>query len=110
MVLPRALDLKGWKQNSLVVVDTVAKTFRYTYEYYFLKHISHFVKPGSKRLQTSGNFNNLLAFVNPDKSVVVIAQNETETDKKINVKAGDRFFSLLLKANTINTFLLSKVE
>ena len=31
----------GWAQNSLVTVDTEAKTFRYNFEYYLLKHLSH---------------------------------------------------------------------
>ena len=33
----------GWAQNSLVTVDTDAKTFKYNYEYYLIKHFSHFV-------------------------------------------------------------------
>jgi glucosylceramidase len=36
----------GWAQNSLVSVDTAAKTFKYNYEYYLMKHLSRFVKPG----------------------------------------------------------------
>ena len=44
----------GWAQNSLVPVDTEAKTFRYNFEYYLLKHLSHFVRPGAKRLDIRG--------------------------------------------------------
>jgi glucosylceramidase len=34
----------GWAQNSLVTVDRESKTFRYNFEYYLLKHLSHFVR------------------------------------------------------------------
>jgi glucosylceramidase len=71
----------GWKQNSLVSVDTVNRAYHYNYEYYLMKHFSHFVKPGARRLETSGTFTNLLAFINPDKSVVLVMFNESDTEK-----------------------------
>lgn len=96
----------GWKQNSLVSVDTVRKTYKYNYEYYLMKHLSHFVKPGSKRIETTGSFNNLLAFVNPDKSIVIVTQNETEADKELHIKIGDKTFNPTLKSNSFNTFFI----
>ena len=44
--------MKNWAQNSLLSVDTTSKTFKYNYEYYLIKHLSRFVKPGAKRLNT----------------------------------------------------------
>ena len=35
----------GWAQNSLVVVDPQTKSYRYTPEYYVMKHVSHYVQP-----------------------------------------------------------------
>ncbi|MCW3089846.1 MAG: beta-glycosidase [Ferruginibacter sp.] len=98
----------GWKQNSLVSVDTISKTYKYNYEYYLMKHLSHFVKPGAQRVATSGTFNNVLAFINPDKSVVVVVQNESDTDKKLQIKLGKQTLSPLLKANSFNTFLIKQ--
>ncbi|MDP4265233.1 MAG: glycoside hydrolase family 30 protein [Bacteroidota bacterium] len=96
----------GWKQNSLVSVDTINKTYTYNYEYYLMKHLSHFVKPGAKRLNTTGSFDNLLAFMNPDKSVVIVIQNDSNEEKKINIKMGDKAINPSLKPNTFNTFLV----
>lgn len=96
----------GWKQNSLISVDTAAGTYKYNYEYYLLKHVSHFVKPGAKRLNTTGAFTNLLAFANVDKSIVVIAQNEGSEEKRIKIKLGNKVLEPLLGPNTFNTFLL----
>ncbi|MFD2939131.1 glycoside hydrolase family 30 protein [Flavobacterium notoginsengisoli] len=96
----------GWKQNSLITVDSLNRTYKFTYEYYLMKHVSHFVKPSAKLLQTTGSFTNILAFINPDKSVVLVVQNETDQDKEVRIKVGEQTFSPLLKADSFNTFLL----
>jgi glucosylceramidase len=96
----------GWSQNSLVTVDEAAKTYQFNYEYYLLKHLSHYVKPGAKRVGTSGAFTNLLAFQNPDKSVVIVAQNEGSADQTVRIKLGQQTVAPVLKANSFNTLLL----
>ncbi|WP_321374811.1 glycoside hydrolase family 30 protein [uncultured Draconibacterium sp.] len=99
----------GWEQNSLVVVDAAKKAYRYSYEYYILKHASHFVLPGAKKLETGGEYNDLLAFKNPDCSIIVIAGNQDETSKKVNIKIGDTFISPVLPAQSLNTFKISNL-
>jgi glucosylceramidase len=96
----------GWSQNSLVTVDETAKTYQYNPEYYLLKHLSHYVQPGAKRLATSGEFTNLLAFQNPDASVVIVAQNEGAQDKKLRLKVGRKLLTPTLKGNSFNTLLV----
>jgi glucosylceramidase len=96
----------GWRQNSLVSVDLQKKTFNYNYEYYLLKHVSHFVMPGARLLKTNGTFTSLLAFVNPDSSIVMIARNDDKSDKKINIKIGSKEINPFLKADSFNTFVI----
>lgn len=96
----------GWRQNSLVSVDTINKTFKYNYEYYLIKHLSHFVKPGAKRLETSGDYDNLLAFVNQDNSVVIMVQNDSAKEKMFKIKVGGKTLTPTLEADSYNTFLL----
>jgi glucosylceramidase len=96
----------GWSQNSLVTVDETAKTYQFNPEYYLLKHLSHYVQPGAKRLATSGAFANLLAFQNPDKSVVVIAQNDHPTPQTLRLRVGGRTWAPALPADSFNTLLL----
>ncbi len=96
----------GWHQNSLVVVDTLTKKYRYSYEFYLMKHLSHYVKPNAKRVNTEGAFNNLLAFINPDKSIAILVQNDSNEVKNVNIKIGDKTINPSLKPNTINTFLI----
>ena len=96
----------GWRQNSLVSVDLQKKTFTYNFEYYLLKHVSHYVMPGARFVETEGTFANLLAFVNPDNSIIVIARNDEKTDKIVTIKVGNKKISPLLKADSFNTFVI----
>jgi glucosylceramidase len=96
----------GWRQNSLISVDLQNKTFKYNFEYYLLKHASHFVMPGAKLLETEGSFSNLLAFVNPDNSIVIIVRNDEKQDKNVRIKIGDKEINPLLKADSFNTFVI----
>ncbi|MDR1557210.1 MAG: beta-glycosidase [Tannerellaceae bacterium] len=95
----------GWAQNSLVVVNE-DKTFAYTPEYYVMKHLSHYVQPGARRLQAEGTYNDLLAFINPDNTIVVVAGNEEAADRTVRIRVGENIYSPLLKANSLNTLLI----
>ena len=98
----------GWKQNSLITVDSVTKSFQYNHEYYLMKHVSHFVKPGAKLLRTKGKFNNLLAFKNPDESIVIVIQNDKDKAEPIAIKIGDKTIVATTQENSFNTILLKK--
>jgi glucosylceramidase len=96
----------GWHQNSLISVDTQKKSFVYNFEYYLLKHVSHFVKPGARLLETKDMNASVLAFVNPGGSIVLIIRNDEKSDKKIKIKIGNKQISPLLKADSFNTFVI----
>ena len=96
----------GWRQNSLVSVDLLKKTYTYNFEYYLLKHVSHYVMPGARLLDTKGANANILAFVNPDKSIVLVVRNDEKVDKEVNLKIGGIAISPLLKADSFNTFVV----
>lgn len=92
-----------WRQNSLISVDTINNTYRHNFEYYQLKHVSHFVKPGAKLLKYSGEFQNLLAFKNPDNSIILVFRNERPENRGIIVDIDDKFISIPLKADSYTT-------
>lgn len=96
----------GWQQNSLVTVDAQEKSFHFNHEYYLMKHLSHFVVKGAKRIETKGAFDNLLAFENPDKSVVVVAQNKTGELQTINVYLENRSAEISLLPNSFSTVVI----
>lgn len=94
----------GWAQNSLVVVDAEAKTYRYTYEYYLMKHFSHFVKKGAVRLNVSGDLEDVLAFLNPDGTLVLLCMEKEGKDKYVLVNIDGKSEKVYLKANSLNTW------
>jgi glucosylceramidase len=91
-----------------VTIDTVARTYKHNYEYYLLKHISHFVRPGARRLDTFTltGYDNLLAFANPDRSVVFMMQNDLCQELPVRVKAGEKVIGAILEADSFNTFVV----
>ncbi|MDR1339024.1 MAG: beta-glycosidase [Prevotellaceae bacterium] len=98
----------GWRQNSLVTVNKENKTYKFTYEYYIMKHLSHYVLPGAQRLATSGEFSNLLTFKNTDNSYVLVIYNDKDTEIKPSIKIGEYNISPALKPNSFNTIVIAK--
>lgn len=96
----------GWRQNSLISVDTEAKTYRYNYEYYLIKHFSHYVLPGATRLSVSGSFSDMLAFRNTDKSIVMVVRNEKNEAYSPVISMGDQTIRLTLKPQSLNTIII----
>lgn len=99
----------GWKQNALIQVDSKAKTFRYTPEYYAVKHFSHFVTPGSRMIgftpwsrETSTQ---AIVFLRPDGKRVVIMGNTSDEARPVSVRLGSRYLITNLQAHSFNTFV-----
>ena len=111
MVLPEGgISRWGWSQNSLITVDSSTNTFRYNYEFYLLKHVSHFVKPGAKVLNTEGLFKNVLAFLNKDNSIVVVIHNEGNKQESLAINIDGEEFEIVLKANSFYSVFFSRIN
>jgi glucosylceramidase len=95
----------GWNQNALIHIDRASLTVTFTPEYFAFKHFSYFVTPGSVKIENTGSFKNIVAFVTPKKEVVIVANNLHDNPKTINVKIGLRAFSATLPAKSFNTFV-----
>jgi len=55
MVLPAGgRSTWSWTQNSMITVDTTQQTVTYNRELYVMKHLAHFVAPGSVRRDLQG--------------------------------------------------------
>jgi glucosylceramidase len=95
----------GWQQNSLVTIDRDNKTYQFNLEYYLLKHVSHFVKPGAKLISTDAD---ILAFKNPDKSIVIVLYNDADAVKEIAFGIDKKKVVASLEAHSFNTLLIKK--
>lgn len=79
-------------------------TIRRNSFYYIMAHMSSAVKPGAKRIATSGEAANGItyaAFVNPDGSKAFVASNSGGEGVNVTVVDGKQHFVLLLPANSI---------
>ncbi|MFM2321134.1 MAG: hypothetical protein RL612_281 [Actinomycetota bacterium] len=99
----------GWSQNSLVVVDPETKSYRFSHEYYMMKHVSHFVQPGAKVVETFSwnGYEQQFAFKNPDGSLVVVMQNAGTDEMDVNLVIDGKLLKVLLPADSVNTFVLN---
>ncbi len=98
----------GWAQNALVSVDDTAKSFRYNSDYYLMKHLSHFVDVGAKRVETTGTCDDALGFVNPDGALVFLLRNESPRVQTVEIRAGGRDVTAELLADSISTVTVGR--
>ncbi len=99
----------GWNQNALIQLDSQTRKFRYTAEYYAVKHFSHYVAPGSEMIgyspRTNGN-TPVVVYRTPEKQYVVIAGNFNDAEKTVSVKIGKKYLNARMPAHSFNTYLV----
>lgn len=96
----------GWSQNSLVLVNSKEGSFRYTSDYYLLKHLTHFVEVGATPVTFTGTCNNCLSFRNPDGSLVVLLRNELSHTQAVQLQIAAQSFHVQLAPDSISTVLV----
>ena len=96
----------GWQQNSLISVDYETGSYKYNYEYYEMKHASHFIKPGAVYLGTSGSHDQVLAFQNPDKSIVLLIAEKEGQAENVTITAGKKTVTVNIPANSLSTVVI----
>ncbi|MDP4240100.1 MAG: glycoside hydrolase family 30 beta sandwich domain-containing protein [Bacteroidota bacterium] len=74
-----------------------------------MKHLSHFVKQGASLLDISQD-QNLLAFKNPDGTIVVVLANQTDKVSKKVFKLNGNYLEVNTKANSFNTLLFPNIK
>ncbi len=98
----------GWKQNSMISIDSKTKSITYNPEFYLMKHLSAFVAPGNMKLHTQGDDENTLVFFNKDTNkVVVLAYNADVKAKNYHLELNKQRVSVEVEAKSFNTFLIS---
>ena len=96
----------GWRQCAPITVDSKTLEVRYNPQFYVVKHVSSFVKPGARKLQLEGT-NNAIAFANPDGNIVVIWVNTEPNEKHIKINCADHLLEATMPAKSFNTFVLA---
>ena len=96
----------GWDQNTLVVVNSNDRTVTYTPEFYLMKHLSHYIKPGAYKLKTMGQDETMLAFRNPDGTTIVFVANKHNHERHMKIAVDCHVLHMTLQPKSFNTFLI----
>ena len=89
------------------------KSLRYSSHYYDIAHCSKVVKPGAKRIKSSGYTANGLsyeAFQNPDGSFAVLALNKSGEDIQVSFQGPNKGFRFTIPATSITSLRWSESE
>ncbi len=91
-----------------VLVDTANGTLLHQSSYYYIGHISRFVRPGARRVlcATADGDVETAAFLNSDDSLAVIVLNRTESEKALALRLHERDFAINLPPRSIATYAL----
>lgn len=96
----------GWKQNSLISVNSQTAEISRNPEFYLMKHLSHFVKPGAKKLVTPAGMDFGLLFENPDGEVVGLLVNETDEVKSFLLEKDSHNYRIELDPHSFHTIVI----
>lgn len=97
----------GWKQNALIRVDSRARTFTYTPEYYAAKHYCQVVRPGCRivgYLPEKGSKMPVLVVRTPEGKLAVLAGNFSDGPQALTLQLDGKFLNVQLEAHSFNTF------
>ncbi len=101
----------GWNQNALIQVDSKTRKFRYTAEYYAVKHFSHYVPVDSRmvgyRPQGEDRMS-AVVYLTPQNNYVVIAGNFSDGEQNFSLQLGKRYLNTTLKPHSFNTFVVER--
>jgi glucosylceramidase len=104
------LSTWNWRQNAMITVNRDTGKVTYNGEYYVMCHFSQFVKPGAKRVMTTGIWGDKIAFVNPDGSTVLVVGNTAKQPYSVVLNVAERAdggtINVTLPARSVNTFVI----
>ncbi|WP_178023985.1 glycoside hydrolase family 30 protein [uncultured Paenibacillus sp.] len=91
-----------------IIADTKTDTIHYNSSYYYIGHFSKYIKPGAVRLGLETELPSLLAtaFRNPDGSVAVVVQNESDEAQPFVLELGGEAAGETLPAHSIATYII----
>lgn len=92
-----------------VLYDTEKKELKVTDLYYYIGHFSKYVQRGAYRIATTKYRRelNTCAFQNPDGSIVLVIQNNADTEVPVNVRHQDTVTPTALAPRSIATIILN---
>ena len=92
-----------------IMVDTKNDKFYIHDSYYYIGHMSKYVKKGARRIGTSKWTGDLdtVSFKNPDGSVVTVVLNMTNDEKNFAIRINEQVVEVKSEARSIATYIFS---
>jgi glucosylceramidase len=95
----------GWKQNSLITINTKNRKVTFNPEYFLFKHFSYFIEPGSIKVLTKGKFDDILAFITPRNDLIIVVANTSLMPKIIRMKIAGKLIETTIPKSSFSTFV-----
>ncbi len=93
--------------RGVVTIDSATGNVERNVEYYCLAHLSRFVRPGARRIESTAGIDELqsVAFRNRDDgSIVLLVLNGSSDSRNFSVRSAGRSFEYALPAGAVATF------
>jgi glucosylceramidase len=92
--------------NSPIMLNQDNTNYIKNLTYYYIKHFSHFIKTGSKRIAYSKYTDRIgvTSFLNPDNSIIIVLLNRNGFNKEYNLCINDILIHDNLDAHAIVTY------
>jgi O-glycosyl hydrolase len=103
---PALIGVNNTNQGMVTIRSDTQDNVTYNAQYYYMGHLSKFVKPGAWRVD-SPNWDGTLesvAFRNPDNSLVLVVFNKQSSQSSIRIQWLDKAVQATLPAKSLTTF------
>lgn len=92
------------------MLDKKGKNYIKTPAFYYFSHFANYIKPGARRIHFNKFSENIsvLAFKNPDKSVIIVLLNKTSKNVEYNLCYDSFIFHDNLDSHAIVTLIIHK--
>lgn len=90
-----------------VIINTQTEEVHYNSSYYFIGHLSRFIRPGAKRVESVVDSADLsvVSFENSDGTISTVLLNETDEARDISVSVNTKAVTVHLPGHSITTLV-----
>ena len=97
---------KGGCRNCLGAVTVANNSVDRNTAYYAIAHVSKFVPPGSKRINSSSNsYLPNVAFLTANNKIVLVALNDSDEEINFNINSNEKSIHSSLTAGSVGTYI-----
>ncbi|QAA30998.1 glycoside hydrolase family 30 protein [Clostridium manihotivorum] len=96
-----------------IIADTKTQQLHYNSSYYYIGHFSKYIKPGAVRIESALEGSSSIkqvAFLNEDKSITLVAMNESEKNQAFDIEYKGQYAKYELEPHSIATFIIADIE